>query len=98
MTPAVWGAVLGLGSATGLVLVAGRVVAMRRPPLEARVLPYVRDLVPGDRTTPTAEPRNAAGAVFGPLLRQAAALVERVVGGAPRRAEAAKITDRKSVV
>jgi len=78
-----WGALLGLSTAAGLLLVGARVVAIRRPRLEMRVLPYVRDLATVDRTAVPLEPRNAVAAVFGPLLRQAADMVERVVGGAP---------------
>ena len=44
MTPAAWGALLGATLAAGLLLVAARVAAVRRPRLETRVLPYVRDL------------------------------------------------------
>lgn len=83
MSPMAWGALLGLGTAAGLLLVAARIVAIRRPRLEMRVLPYVRDLATVDRTVVPLEPRNAVAAVFGPLLRQAADVVERVVGGAP---------------
>lgn len=83
MSLAAWGAVLGGLLGGGLVLVAGRVVALRRTPLEVRVLPYLRDLPRLERaggravaTTP------AAVGVFGPVLRSAADLVERVLGGA----------------
>ena len=44
MTPAIWGAVLGAAFAGGLLLVVSRVLALRRPRLETRVLPYIRDL------------------------------------------------------
>lgn len=83
MSLAVWGGLVGLGTTAGLALVVARVVAIRRPRLDARVLPYVRDLVTVDRPAATAEPRNALTAVFGPLVRQAADGVERVVGGNP---------------
>ena len=85
MTAAIWGGVLGATAALGLLLAAARVVAVRRPQLEARVLPYVRDL----RTTYPVqpgradEPRSATDALAAPLLRSAANLVERVLGGAP---------------
>ena len=39
MTPAAWGGVLGGTTALGLLLAVARVVAIRRPHLEARVLP-----------------------------------------------------------
>jgi tight adherence protein C len=85
VSPAAWGGLLGGVAALGLVLTAGRVVALRRPRLEARVLPYVRDL-----TSPYAggqqgshEPRSALMALAAPALRSAADGVERVLGGAP---------------
>jgi len=85
VTPAAWGGVLGGTAALGLLLVVVRVVAVRRPQLEARVLPYVRDLtasyaVPAGRS---GEPRSAVVALAAPSLRSAAELVERVLGGAP---------------
>jgi tight adherence protein C len=81
VTPAAWGAVLGAALAGGLLLVASRVVALRRPPLASRVLPYVRDLPQVAATRPAA-PSSAAVGVFGPPLRVAADGVERVLGGA----------------
>lgn len=83
MSAAAWGGLLGLCTSAGLVLVATRVVALRRPRLEARVLPYVRDLVAVDRSTSVVEPSNLVAAVGGPVLRRAGAAVERVLGGAP---------------
>lgn len=84
MTPAWWGALLGASAAGGLLLVAVRVRAIRRPQLAHRVLPYLRDLPSldgaGDRPGPTPVP--AAVGVFGPPLRSAADAVERVLGGA----------------
>ena len=81
MTPAVWGAVLGATLAGGLLLVGSRVVALRRPRLELRVLPYIRDLPQVAAARPTV-PTSAASGVFGPLLRAAAEGIERVLGGA----------------
>ncbi|TQK69987.1 type II secretion system F family protein [Nocardioides sp. SLBN-35] len=83
MNPAVTGALLGLVAGLGLALVATRAVAIRRPRLEDRVLPYVRDLTPARRTTTPAGARSTATLLLGPLLRRAADGVERVVGGAP---------------
>lgn len=85
-----WGATLGAVFAAGLLLVATRVRAMRRPQLAVRVLPYVRDLPqvgsnPALRA-PTSSPRS--------VLRLAADTVERVLGGATsvrRRLERANI-------
>ena len=91
-----WGALLGATAAAGLLLIAVRVRAIRRPQLAVRVLPYVRDLPLLDdtarRTAPV--PTSAAVGVFGPLLRSAAEGVERVLGGATsvrRRLERAGI-------
>lgn len=82
MSPTVWGGLLGLGTATGLAIVVARLVAMRRPRLEMRVLPYVRDLAPDLGRGAPAQPRNALAAIVGPALRRAADLVERTLGGA----------------
>lgn len=85
MTPALWGVVLGVLVGGGLLLVASRVVAIRRPQLSVRVLPYVRDLPQVGRTPSLAvtssSPTSAAAGIFGPTLRSAADLVERVLGG-----------------
>jgi tight adherence protein C len=91
-----WGALLGAAAAAGLLLVAVRIRAIRRPQLALRVLPYVRDLPLLDEAGPRAAPAptSAAVGVFGPLLRSAAEGVERVLGGATsvrRRLERAGI-------
>jgi tight adherence protein C len=99
MTPATWGAVLGASAGVGLLLTGRRVVAIRRPELDTRVLPYVRDAAAtgsGSRLALSFGPvsRSAAAGVFGPLLRSAADTVERVLGGArsiERRLERAAI-------
>lgn len=80
-----WGVVLGALAAGGLLLVATRVRAIRRPQLSIRVLPYLRDLPQGDRFAVRAVAegrRSAAVTVFGPLLATIADGVERVLGGA----------------
>ena len=74
-----WGAVLGATFGAGLLVVASRVAAIRRPQLSTRVLPYLRDLGQPDRTTRPAPPAHG---VMGQLLRSAAEGVERVLGGA----------------
>jgi tight adherence protein C len=91
-----WGALLGAAAAAGLLLVAVRIRAIRRPQLALRVLAYVRDLPMLDEAGPRAAPAptSAAVGVFGPLLRSAAEGVERVLGGATsvrRRLERAGI-------
>ena len=91
MTPAWWGAVLGGLVAGGLLLVGARVRVLRRPQLAVRVLPYLRDLPQAG-----VRPRQVTSAtgVVGAVLRSAADLVERVLGGATsvrRRLERADI-------
>ncbi|KRB77006.1 pilus assembly protein TadB [Nocardioides sp. Root190] len=83
MSPVVWGGLLGLGTAAGVALVVARILAIRRPDLEARVLPYVRDLATAQRPPLPLAPATTLVAVFGPALRRGAEVVERVVGGAP---------------
>jgi tight adherence protein C len=80
-----WGAVLGACAGLGLLLIASRLLAMRRPSLEMRVLPYLRDLpqagfVSTSRAA-TDPPTSALAGVFGPVLLTAASGVERVLGG-----------------
>ncbi|HWJ83089.1 MAG TPA: type II secretion system F family protein [Nocardioides sp.] len=76
------GGLLGGTAALGAVLVVARLTALRRPSLEARVLPYVRDLVPeraGRGGLPAGSPWRD---LFGPGIAAAARGVERVLGGA----------------
>jgi tight adherence protein C len=86
VSPSLWGALLGATAAGGLLLAVSRLLAIRRPSVALRVLPYVRDLPEVGRTpglavvSPT--PAGAARGVFGPVLRSLAAAVERVLGGA----------------
>lgn len=81
MTPAVIGGLLGGTTAAGALLVAAHVAAVRRPPLEARVLPYLRDLAPTGRSPVAARIPGPAGLVRS-ALGYAARLVDRVLGGA----------------
>lgn len=85
MTPGVWGAVLGAVAGVGLLLVAHRVSVLRRPQLDVRVLPYLRDVPLRGRTpvlrTVSSSPTSAAAGIFGPVLRSAADLIERILGG-----------------
>jgi tight adherence protein C len=74
----VFGAVVGALIGTGVVLVISGWRRVRRPALEARVLPYLRDVHPYVEV-PT--PPGVTGAVFGPLLRAAAASVGGILGG-----------------
>ncbi len=98
MTPAMLGLALGGLFAGGLLLVMARVLVIRRTQLAIRVLPYVRDLpqvgrVPALRVV-SSSPAAAAAGVFGPPMRSAADLVEKVLGGArsiERRLQRARI-------
>jgi tight adherence protein C len=78
-----WGAVLGGLAAGGLLLVLSRLRAMGRSDLSVRVMPYIRDLPqPGVRPGASPAHTSAACGVFGPILRQAADRLERILGGA----------------
>ncbi|HEX8779549.1 MAG TPA: type II secretion system F family protein [Nocardioides sp.] len=86
MSATAWGALVGVVAGAGLLLVLARVQTIRRPQLSLRVLPYVRDL-PQVGASPalkvvSSSPTAAAAGIFGPFLRSAADLVERVLGGA----------------
>ena len=79
-----WGAVLGAVAGTGVLMLLQVVTAARRPTLEQRVLPYVRDLpTVAERLPPmpVGGPGFALSAVFGPALRATAALLDRALGG-----------------
>lgn len=95
MSAQTWGGVLGGLAACGVLLVLSRLLAMRRSDLSVRVLPYIRDLPqPGVRPGLSPASTSAARGVFGPILRQAADRLERVLGGATsvrRRLERAGI-------
>lgn len=85
MTNAVLGAVLGAAAAMGLVMVASRLLATRRPSLESRVAPYIRD-VPTVSVSWAPEPvsdrpASALFALTSPALRKGADRLERVLGG-----------------
>jgi tight adherence protein C len=96
MTPVSWGVVLGAFTGFGVWLVVDRLVSSRHTSIAARVAPYVRDLPATSRVVPPAPSRStsAFAAVFGPMVRQAAHLVERVLGGSAsiaRRLERARL-------
>ncbi|MBL0749785.1 type II secretion system F family protein [Nocardioides baculatus] len=84
MSATVWGGLLGGLAGLGLLLVVTRVAVLRRPQLAVRVLPYVRDVPMRDQgpgLRPVSSPTSAAAGIFGPVLRSAADLVERMLGG-----------------
>ncbi|MEQ6902680.1 type II secretion system F family protein [Nocardioides sp. YIM 152588] len=82
MSGAVAGGLVGALGAAGLLLVGARVRALRRPPLEARVLPYLRDLLPEGAVAPGAPGPSTLASAVAPVLRAAADLVDRTLGGA----------------
>lgn len=95
MTLTAWGVVLGAMTGFGIWLVLDRLLSMRHTSLAVRVAPYVRDLPATStlRVSPT-EPSGALAAVFGPVLRRSAELVEQVLGGSAsvaRRLERARL-------
>lgn len=78
MTASMLGAFVGGLLGLGAVLAVSGWRRVRRPALELRVLPYLRDVHPYVEVT--ARP-SALGAVFGPTLRAAAHTVGDVIGG-----------------
>lgn len=96
MSFALWGALLGAAFGAGSLLVLTRLFALRRPPLAARVMPYIRDLPQVSRRMPASsgEDRSLLGVLVGPPLRSAAESLERVLGGSAsvrRRLERANL-------
>jgi tight adherence protein C len=95
---ALWGGVLGGVAGLGLLMALDRVAVLRRPRLELRVLPYVRDLPAARRSVRpavSAHPQSAFVAVFGPTLGSVARALDRVLGGAAsvrRRLERANLS------
>lgn len=83
MTPTAWGIVLGGFVGLGAWLVLDRLVSARHTSLAVRVAPYLRDLsTTGSPAAAPPTPPSALFAIFGPVLRGAAELVEKVLGGA----------------
>jgi tight adherence protein C len=77
-----WGAALGAACGCGLVIVAARVSALRRPPLETRVQPYIRDLErPGRDRENGVHGAGPFTAVFGEPLGALADVLGRTLGG-----------------
>jgi tight adherence protein C len=83
---AVVGALLGTGAGTGVLLVTAHVLRMRRPRLEARTTPYLRDLprVSAAATHHPAPvgPQGLWRVLLGPTVDGAAARLESLLGGA----------------
>jgi tight adherence protein C len=82
---AVWGGLLGGAAGLGMALVVSSLLAARRPSLESRVAPYIRD-VPNAALrwrprTPSDRPSAAVRALVVPLLESAARRLQSVLGG-----------------
>jgi tight adherence protein C len=86
VSPTALGALLGLGCAAGALLVLAHVARTRRPRLEARMTPYLRDL-PRVSAAATRSPAAATGTglwrlLLGPAVETAAGRLESLLGGA----------------
>ena len=85
MTPALTGAALGLLAGVGLVIAVSRVPALRRPRLEDRLAPYLRDTAAPSRLLRidrALTPFPTMERIVAPFMGDAIKLVERVLGGA----------------
>lgn len=80
------GGVIGLLASCGLLVAVAAAPPMRRPRLQQRLAPYVRDTVRPSRLLSRARPTSAFGAVerlVAPVLVDVAAFIDRAVGGTP---------------
>jgi len=85
MTPVLTGALLGLVAGSGFLLAASRVPAMRRPQLDDRLAPYLRDTSAPSRLLRSQRaltPFPTLERIAAPFVTDAARLVERLLGGA----------------
>jgi len=85
MSPVVVGALLGAVFGASLLLVVRRLPFLRKPTVDDRVAPYLRDLGGGDvflGVVDSSSPFYAILRLFGPSLRAGATRLERVLGGA----------------
>ena len=83
LAPLLPGAGIGLLGGLGLVLVVARLPVLRRPDLDARLAPYVRDVVRGSRLLPSATAPGSSRwhRLAQPALASAGQVVERLLGG-----------------
>jgi tight adherence protein C len=85
MSPVVLGGLLGALLAIGLLLVVRRLPFLRRPAIDDRIGPFLRDLGGSDvflGVTDSSSPFYAVLRLFEPSLRGGAARLERILGGA----------------
>lgn len=73
------GALIGFCLSAGLLLVASGLARTRRPSLDQRLLPYVRDVHPYSQVQ--GHPAGVVGAVFGPAARRLSEVVGDLFGG-----------------
>ncbi len=84
MSAAVTGASLGLLAGAGLALAVSRVPLLRRPTLDDRLAPYLRDAVQPSRLLRPAASRTpfpVLEGLLGPAVSDAARLLDRWLGG-----------------
>jgi len=85
MSPLVLGALLGGLLGAGLLLVVRRLPFLRRPAVDDRIGPYLRDIGGSDvflGVVDSSSPFYAILRLFGPSLRAGAVRLERLLGGA----------------
>ena len=85
MNPAITGAGLGLLAGAGLMIAVSRIPALRRPRLEERLAPYLRDASAPSRLLRIERaltPFPTMERILAPFMADAIRLVERVLGGA----------------
>lgn len=85
MNPAITGAGLGLLAGAGLMIAVSRIPALRRPRLEERLAPYLRDTSAPSRLLRIERaltPFPTMERIVAPFMADAVRLVERVLGGA----------------
>jgi len=79
----VWlGALLGAVSAAGVILIYAGLPMHRKPDLNARIEPYVRDAPMPSRLLATPTDRLDVNRVLAPVLRRIGRLVDQLLGGA----------------
>lgn len=80
------GAAVGVLLLAGVALIVAGLPAMRRPGLDDRLAPYLRDAPRPSRllaTSPTSRGPFGFGEILAPYLQSAGRVFERVLGGAP---------------
>ena len=101
MTSAWYGALLGLVAAAGVLMAVAWVPPLRRPRLEQRLAPYLRDSARPSRllqTDPVSWQLATVARLLGPFLTDAVRALDRTVGGARSvRRRLAALGTRQSV-